>query len=271
MSVGELVAAMFLAGALLATWRHYHDRFWLVVGLVILAADAVVLARFGLRTVVIAGPISISIVVASTLIGLLFWAQVLGLPRGLALTLGIGLTSRPLRFDARLVALRKPFVEAIALAQTDPDRRAEAIAIAESQIRRERALRPPDPEWAALQDDIADDDTAWVDLLRSGASADRIADHAAAFAPVSARWTEMRERAAADQRLLADPARRRRGNAVWLGVIGISIFLVALAQARAVDLPSLGITDPRFWLIAGMFVGAALAVLGSLVFALRRR
>lgn len=271
MSVGELVAAMFMASACLATWRYYRDRFWLVVGLGVLVADAVALTRFGLRIVVISGPISISIVLASTLIGLMLWAQVLGLPRGLALMLGIGLTSRPLRFDARLIAVRKPFVEAIALAQTDPDRRAEAFAIAESQIRRERALRPPDPTWAALRDDIADDDAAWVELLRAGATADRITDHATAFAPVSARWTEMRERAAADQRLLAVPARRRRGNAVWLGVVGISIFLVALAQARAVDLPSLGVTDSRFWLIAGMFVGAALAVLGSLVFGLRRR
>ena len=81
----------------------------------------------------------------------------------------------------------------------------------------------------------------------------------------------MRERAAADQRLLASPARRRRGNAVWLGTVGISMLLVALAQARAVDLPSLGVADARFWLIAGTFAGGALAVLGSLVFALRRR
>lgn len=270
MTVGEVAAMVFLASALIAMWRSYRDSFWLVGGIGVIVAGAVTLARYELLATVIAGPISGSIVLGATVLGLLLWAQVLGLPRGLALTLGVGLTSRPLRFDRRLVAVRKPFVEAIALAQTDPDRRSEALANAERQIRRVRGLRPPDGAWAALRDNIADDDAGWVDLLQGGAPTERLADHAAAFAPVQARWTEMRDRAAADQRLLASPARRRRGNAVWLGTIGISLLFIALTRARVVDLPSLGITDGRFWLIAGAFIGGVCALVGSLVFALRR-
>ncbi len=270
MTIGEVAATVFLASGLFAWWRIYHATFWLVAGLGALTADLVTLYRYGLFPVVIAGPISASVMLGATLLGLLLWAQVLGLPRGLALTLGIGLTSRPLRFHNRLVEIQKPLAEAVVRAQRDPDRRAAALAIADHQIERLRSLRPPDGAWAALRDDIADHDATGVALLRAGASAERIADHAAAFALVMARWDEMRDRAAADQRLLATPARRRRGEAVWLAAIGISLLFIGLAQARIVDVPSLTIADGRFWLIAGAFVGGVAALLGSLVVVLRR-
>lgn len=270
MSVGEVVAGLFMVSALLATGRYYRDRFWLVVALGGAVAEAVAIGRFGLRPVVFTGPVSGSLLLASALLGLLLWAQVLGLPRRLALLLGIGLTSRPLRFHNRLITARQRFAEAIVLAQTDPGRRVEVIAIVEAQIRSERSLRPPDTDWASLRDDLAGDDAAWVDLMRAGVPAERIADRAAAYERVRALWTEMGERAAADQRLLATPARRRRGSAVWLGTIGFSLLVVALAQVSAFDLLSLGIASGRVWLVAAMFLGAALALVSLLVLTVRR-
>jgi hypothetical protein len=270
-SVGEVVAELFMASAFLAAGRYYRDRFWLVAAVGVAVAEVVVLGRDGLRLVIFTGPISGSLVLASALFGLLLWAQVLGLPRRPALLLGIGLTSRPLRFNNRLIEVRGGFAGAIVLAQTHPDRRAEAIAILEAQIGGERALHPPDIEWTTLRDDLAGDDAAWIDLILAGVPVERIADQAAVHERLRTRWTEMAERAAADQRLLANPARRRRATAMWLSALGTSLLIAAIAQTRTFDLPSLGVANGRVWVVAAMFVGAAVALVGSLMFALRGR
>ena len=257
MSVGELVAVVFMASGCVAAWRNpWDDRSWLVAGLGVFVAAGVELVYLGILPVALTGPASGSIVLASVLLGVLLWAKVLGLPRSLALLIGIGLTSRPLRFGNRLIALRERFSEAIGNAQTDPDRKVDWIEIAEAQIRRERAVRPPDAVWGSVRDELADHDAGWLALVRADAAPESYEAHIEAFGPVKARWSDMKDRAAADQRQLANPARRRRGAMVALGSLGISLILVGMAQA--VDPRLVGIGDLRPWLISVPFVCAFL-------------
>ncbi len=205
-------------------------------------------------------------ILVMTLVGLLLWAQVLGLPRWLALILGIGLTSRPLRFSNRLSDLRKPIK---ALSVADPAHLSGAIKNAEAQIRRVRALRAPDPAWAAVRDDLADCDSRWIDLVRADASNEHLGEQLEAYAPVMARWTELRDRAASDQRQLATPARRRRGAIVWYGSVGFSAILLGVAQVQALDVPPSGLGDRHFWAVALPFIGA-LILFGMLASTLRQ-
>lgn len=259
-----------MAVGFIATGRSRRDRFWLVMGLLILGITAFALIRDGLDGAVIAGPVSGSFALAALLLGFLAWAQLLGLPRRLAWLLGIGLKSRALVFDNRLLALSGTFRETIHLAQEDSDRRPGALAKAEEQVRRMRAAHPPDAAWALLRDDMVADFERWIDLLRNDVPPDRLADHATTFAPVMARWVAMRDQAAQDQRLLASPARRRRGTAVWLATAGFSGLLIGAAQARGYDLLALGVAAPRFWLSVGALASGATALVGSLVIAIRR-
>jgi len=92
MPLGQALAMAFMGSAFLATWRSSRDRTWLGVGIVVLAGTAIVIARDGLRVVVLGGPISGSFIVASLLMGSLLWADRLGLPPRLALLTGVGLT-----------------------------------------------------------------------------------------------------------------------------------------------------------------------------------
>ena len=238
MSVGE-VAAMFLAGGLFASWRQYHA---------VLArrrprrthGRPVALARYGLFTVVIAGPISARSCRGDAL-GLLLWAQVLGLPRASrsrsASASRAGHSgSTPGSSKSRSHSSRRsPGAEGSGSASRgDRHRRASDRTPAVPSPTGPRVGRPPGRHRGPRH--------------RRGRpppsrrQAERIADHAAAFAPCPAlgRDAGSRRRGPATPR---DPARRRRGNAVWLGAIGISLLFVGLAQARVVDVPSLGITD----------------------------
>lgn len=266
MAVGELVALVFAASGCIATWRDQKDRSWLVAGIVVLAAGAVDVAVLGLQLDAIPDPVIGTTVLVMTLVGLLLWAQVLGLPRWLALILGIGLTSRPLRFSNRLSDLRKPIK---ALSVADPAHLSGAIKNAEAQIRRVRALRAPDPAWAAVRDDLADCDSRWIDLVRADASNEHLGEQLEAYAPVMARWTELRDRAASDQRQLATPARRRRGAIVWYGSVGFSAILLGVAQVQALDVPPSGLGDRHFWAVALPFIGA-LILFGMLASTLRQ-
>lgn len=269
MPIGTAVATTFMALGFLATWRSDRDRFWLVIGLGVLGSTAFALVRYGLHGVIIEGPISGSMALASLLLGSLSWAQLLGLPRRLACLLGIGLKSRALVFDNRLLDLGRPFDTAIRLAQEDHEHRPQALILAQGQVRRMRALRPPDTAWALLRDEIADDHQEWIDLLRKDVPPDRIAHHAEGFAPVMTRWVQMREQAARDQRLLVNPARRRRAEVVWLASVAFSGLLIGVTQVRGDDLFALRLTDPGVLLAVGALAFGGVALVGCLVVAVR--
>jgi hypothetical protein len=270
MPIGEVAAITFMAVGFIATWRARRGSIWLEVGLCVLAIGAIAIIRDGIRVEIIAGPITGSLALAAFLLGTLAWAQALGLPRRLACLLGIGLKSRALVFDHRLVDLRNTLADAINLARQDPDRRDAAISKAEAGVRRLRSLHPPDSDWGYIRDDMVDDYEGWIDLVRKDVSAERLADHVHAFVPVMDRWTDMRERAARDQRALASPAWRRRGDALWLATAGFSGLLVGLAQARGYDVLALGIAAPRFWISLVTVAFGVGALMASLVVAIRR-
>jgi hypothetical protein len=270
MPIGDIAASLFLSGGLVAMWRSRRDSFWLVTGLFVLGITVVVAVRDGLHLVFLSGQTSAAETIAALLLGSLFWSEALGLPRSLATVLGIGLRSRALTFDGRLLDDRQALVAAVERAQVDGTGRHAALLEGSAEVHRMRHLRPPDRPWALLRDDIADDFEAWFDLLAADASPDRLSDHAEAFAPVMTRWIQMRDQAAQEQRALATPARRRRGQAVWLATFGTVFLIIAIAQLRAFDALDLGVTAPRFWFTIGALAGAAIALTGALVTVIRR-
>jgi hypothetical protein len=268
--IGEVVAVVYLATAYLAIGRSYRERFWLAAGLFVLGVAAFLIVRDGLRWIVIAGPITGSVALAALLIGSLSWAQVLGLPRPLAIRLGVGLKSRALMFNNRLLDHRRRSADAVRIAQQDPSRRAVALDEARVQLGRLRALRTPDSEWRGLRNDIADDDETWINLLRAGEPAEHLAAQARAFEPLRTRWEEMAAQAAEDQRQLATPARRRRGRALWLATYGVSFLGLGMAGARGYDPLALRLTDPFAWQTVVLLVGGCLMLGGALIVSLRR-
>jgi hypothetical protein len=262
--IGEAVALVFLATGLLATGRSYREQFWLIAGFFVLGIAGFVLVRDGIRGVVIAGPITGSTMLAALLIGSLSWAQVLGLPRRIAMLLGIGLMSRAIAFNNRLLDHRRRVADAIHLAQQDPPRRTDALDEMTVHVRRVRDLRAPDSAWSLLRDDIAEDDEAWITLLRDGETPERLAEQARVSGPLITRWEQMAAQAAHDQRELATPIRRRRGRAVWLATYGASLLALGLAVGRGYDPFALRLADLDVWLTLVELVGACLLLGGAL-------
>jgi hypothetical protein len=269
MPIGQVAAVTFAAVACLASWRSRQEWSWLAIGLAALAFMALGLIRDGFRPVVIAGPVSASIVFAALLMGMVIWAHALGLPRRLATVLGIGLTSRPLRFNNRMQAIAQPLRETINAAIDEPIGRSTAAVEAQRRVREMRAIHPPDAAWAQMRDEVADGYQGWIDLLRVDAPRDRFVDHAQAFAPVMAQWTEMRKKAANDQQLLATPTRRRRGRVIWLATSSVSVLVTSLARARADDVSALPVSDPRLWVTLALLIMGALLLMAALVVAIR--
>ena len=262
---------VYLCTAFLAIGRSYGaDRSWLLPGLLGLGGVAFVVVRDGLRGVFIAGPITGSVTLTAFLIGSLYWAQVLGLPRPIAIRLGIGLLSRALVFNNRLIDHRRRVADAIRLAQTDPPRRAAALAEMTVHIRRVRDLRAPDSAWSLLRDDIADDEEGWIQALRDAEPSERLAEQARASGPLRMRWEQMAAQAAQDQRELATPTRRRRAEAVWLATLGASCLALGLAVGRGYDPLALHLTDLDVWVTLVQVVGGCLLLGGALVVSLRR-
>ena len=261
---------VFLATGLLATGRSYREQFWLIAGFFVLGIAGLVLVQNGLRGVVIAGPITGSVALAASLIGSLSWAEVLGLPRRIALLLGIGLKSRALVFNNRLLDHRRRVADAIRLAQKDPPRRTDALDEMTVHVRGVRDLHAPDSAWSVLRDDIADDEEAWIALLRDGVSSGQLAEQARGFEPIGMRWEQMAAQASQDQRQLATPSRRRRGRAVWLATLGLSFLALGLAVARGYDPLALHLTDFDVWLTLVELVGGCLLLGSALAVSLRR-
>jgi hypothetical protein len=267
--ISQDIAVTFMAAGFLACGWLRRDRFLLAIGGVFLAVVAVEFFRFGPQGGVIAGPISATRTLSAVLVGSLAWLEALGRPRRLAIFLGVGLRSRVLVFDDRLIAIWRPFSEAVNGFQVDANRRAEALAMSESQAREFRGLRPPDPEWAHLRDDLADTAESSASLLRVDASPDRFEDDRRAFEPVYARWMQMREAAAQAQRSLATPARRRRGQVVWRATVGFSTLLVGLAQARSSNVVGLGLAAPNLIPNIGVLAVGVVSLIAAVVVALR--
>lgn len=260
----------FLGLALIATGRSTRDRFFVAAGIPIVAVVAFVLVRDGPRWALISGPISGGMALAAILLGLLAWVEMVGLPRGIARRLGVGMRSRALVFDNRLIELRERYHAALRLAESDPVHRAEALISAGGQVRRIRGLRAPDVKWAMVRNDMADDFEHWLGLMQTDAPPERLADSVQQAAPAYARWMQIRDQAALDQRLLATPERRRRGEIVWLLVMAFSGLVIGGTSVRGYDLASLPLASPDVWLaIAALTLGVC-SLVGAVILAIRR-
>lgn len=268
--MGEAAAQIFAAAGCLAVWRRRRDSYWLVIALTILASAAIGLVEYGPRWVVIAGPITGSVTLTAVVLGFLVWGQTLGFPRPFARALGIGLTSRALRFSNPLIELSNHSYQTMNLAMNEPDRRPRALDDVEAHVRRMRGLHPPDQAWASLRDDVANSYGEWIGLVRREAPTDLVADHIQTLAPLMARWTDMHRQAGVDQRLLATPARRRRASVIWLAAVGFSLLLVGVAQVHGYGLQGRGIADLRLWTMATLVVAGGIFVASSVWVAVRR-
>jgi hypothetical protein len=269
MSLGQADALTFVAVGCLLLGRSPNDRIWRVPGFVLLGTIVFALVRYGFHAVVLRGPSDASAAFAAVLMGSLFLAQAVGLPRRFACLLGIGIKSRPLQFSNRLMALVKLLGETVNLVGDDPDRRREALTKADDQVRRMRSLRPPDSAWRRLQDDLAEGFAGSIDALRIDAPTESIADRSEAIAQVVARWGQMQEEAAQDQRLLNSPVRRRRAQVVWFATAGVSLLLLGYSQVRGQDLFTIGARGPISWETLALLALGGIALVGSIVVALR--
>jgi hypothetical protein len=272
--IGVVAALTYLAMGFVAVWRserHWRrDWSWLALPIVLGAGIALAVVRDGIRPVVITGPLGAAVVVTALLIGSLAWAQALGLPRPLALLLGIGLTSRRLAFSNHLRAIVNELAASNNQAIDDPSRRPAAVMIGEKRIAELRSIRPPDTDWGLLRDELADAYQGTIDFLRADVPRERFAEHAEGWRTVMARWTDLAERAVHDQRSVATPVRRRRGRAIWLATFGISFVLIGAAELVARDMPVIALDNPAIWLpLANLAVGGAVLV-AALVVAVRR-
>jgi hypothetical protein len=267
--ISQDVAVIFMAAGFLACGSVRRGWFWLALGGMFLAFVAVQFVRFGLQGGMVAGPVSGARTLAAVLVGSLAWLEALGRPRRLAIFLGLGLRSRALVFSNRLIAVWRPFSEAVNGFQVDPNRRAEALAVYVRQARELRGLRPPDPEWAHLRDDLADDVDATASLIRVDASADRFEDGRRALQSVYERWTRMNEAAAQAQRSLATPTRRRRGQVAWLATVGCSTVLIVLAEARRTNVVGLGLAAPNLILTVSVLAVGVGFLIAAVVVAIR--
>jgi hypothetical protein len=269
MSIGVLVAMLVLGTGFLANGYAGRDRFWLILGVAVLAFMGLMLGRDGLRWILFPGPVTGSFALAQLLLGSFFWAELVGLPRRIAYLSGIGLMNRPLTFNNRLYTIRIPLVEAIRVAQVEPERAAEAFRTIAAQVKLERDLKPPDHVWAQLRDDIADDDEAWIELIQTDALLERGADHIEAFKPVLARWRELYAQANAEQRLMSAPTLRRRATVISLASLGASLLLAGLAVAASYDLLEVGVERAENWGAIATLAGGSLLLGRALMVAVK--
>ena len=110
----------------------------------------------------------------------------------------------------------------------------------------------------------------WIELLEGDAPVARQVEATAASEPVFDRWRAMHEQAADAQRLLATPARRRRGAAFWLASAGLSCLLMGAARAHAAVVMANPLPDSQTW-SAVILIGVAVAALiGASVLVMRR-
>ncbi len=270
MSIGEVVADLFLAGTLVASWRWWHDRTWVIVGALIGMAIPVALLRNGLHLVVITWSMGGTEALVSLVISLLFWAQLLGLPRAIARILGIGLWNPAYAFDWRIRDLHERFVAALATAKVEPGSRDRAFATAGDQIRRMRRVRAPSIEWRDLRNEIASHDAAWLGVVRSSESPEGISGLAESAKPLGERWSRMRKEALSEQRLLRTPARDRRGTAVLTGVFSIALLLFGIVDERTHDVVVVGFADPQSWITVMELGGGGIGIVAAVVMIVRR-
>lgn len=260
MPIGEVLAQTYLGASWIVLGQsRWAWSWWRWMGITVVAGTVLVVVRDGLQWELMAGPISASTALGTFALGTYAWGQVFGLPRGLALGLGVGLTSRPIHFSNRLADLIDDYRSALKRGAEDAPSRKRQLRAALRATDAMARQRAPDEAWATLRDDLVAQYRRWISLL--GAS-DTVGLETvnAQLAAIFERWAALNDAAAEQQRKLATPARQRRALVVWFAIAGTSSVLIGLARARAA------------WLILGghdtTAAIAALVMLAAGVFAI---
>jgi hypothetical protein len=167
----SIISAALLVGAgvvSVAAYRTRKDRFWLVLGATFAVGLVLSLLRNGLNA-------SVSVDIGDGLIfvvGLFAAAEAFGLPRGLAVRIGIGLRSREWEFDRKLADLLGPLD--LLLEGHPPgigeeasrDRDNAPIEDGRARLEALARMKPPDDDWRALTSKYATIYAAHLDAAR---------------------------------------------------------------------------------------------------------
>lgn len=269
MPIGEALALTYLAaGWIVLGGSKWNWPGWRGLGIGALAVTVVVVVRDGLGRELIAGPISGTTAFGAGVLGTYTWGQVLGLPRSIALLLGVGLMSRPLSFSNRLSELSDAYRASLQRAQEDPPSWERQFRAALRTTDAMAHLRAPDKAWASLRDGLVAQYRRWIELVEIMDTVG-LESVSAELAAIGARWKVLADAAAEEQRAVATPARIRRGFILWYVIAGVWSVLVGLARARASWL--LGNQDPTAALDALILLVMGVLALGYAVKSSRTR
>jgi hypothetical protein len=149
-----LVTGVVFGAGSIAEGRHRRQGFFVLMGLAELAALAWVVFEAGpdvgrWRL----GHGQLGAVPAGLLLGILCWADVVGLPRGFALRLGVGLREPRAHFDSLIQKTRERFFGALDRCAKDPRRTGHYLATAGALVDRLAGYDAPDSGWDECRND----------------------------------------------------------------------------------------------------------------------
>jgi len=251
---------------LIALWRRSHDRFWLLLAVLILVGTAVALFQRGLATDrLVSGPNGALGDVAILLLAAFFTADAVGLPRRVAIVTGIGLRSREWEFDRRFFQERVQFLESGTRLRDDPIGREGVLEFARSHLRRITALRAPNRAWAELRDGLVAADRDWIALILGTLPPDRMQDVKAAHESANAKWARLQEQYRSDSAAIRARQDPSRGESMYFAAAGLCAAVLGISTLRLLWGGPLSGGDPRFLLgivelVAGFAVSLAAAL-----------
>lgn len=259
MSIGFWSAVVLLGLALIGSGRARHDRFWLISGAVVLALAALAAYEGLVAPRLISGPNGALQTLGILVFAALFATDSFGLPRALAVRLGLGLRNRAWEFDRHLSRERRLLLDAWRSAVEQPHD-SRHLAAAKAHLRRIRRLRPPDPAWRAFRDELADLDQRWMNY-----HLERLPDEPGAVPDYDGfieRWELLREAYRADAAALREESAGALADSMWRLVMATGFGLLGLGM--------LGIVGgrPPFVLSNPADVGAIIVLGGAAIFLL---
>lgn len=248
MTVGHLVVLAALSVGLIAYGRRSLDRFWSIGGFVILTTLSAVAIRDGVDSHLLRGPNDALVLAAESIFAIFFLAEGLGLPRAVATRVGLGLHSRELEFDWHLARDRSRFFDRVKQefsTGAPPDR---APRDARARLARIQDLRAPDPDWAALRDELLTLDERYLDLWGFLDQPEHLGDLPDAYVRANERWAGLRARSYADAAAMArTPLSRWLQQNRWPIAFGAGAVLEGLGILQVAGGRPLSMDHLLFW------------------------
>ena len=267
-----LVGVCVWASGLVAEGSRRRVPSLVILGLLVLAAEVLWSAGLAIDRWHLT-PEQLGTVPGGFILGTWLWADVIGLPRRLAVRFGIGLREPRLDFNNLIERLGGQFLAAVKRCGTDPQRCGRHLATARSLVDRLEASQAPDSDWDACRRDtvachrrlLAVVDAAMAE--RSGEETEPGSDLEAAYKRVTARRMDLCQAATDDLGISA--VEHRRGFILSGSATGLSSVILVwggVVLASHVRLPVS--TDPWLWLeacVVGLGLWVALYAGGWLI------